>query len=225
MPINSNNLPIWDFQMKNLILIYSKSMEAKFILSLKNYLLINKNLIYSKAVFIHLFWLYRCRWRMLETKCVGDNFKMLVTVFAISFTHILYLLTLASGTNIQKMSPRSKFCRQNSKIVTNYKSPTSQCHQHACSHLFWILLGKKYWHKLCLFKLSFRFDFRLEALLPVKKSTKNTDSNLKEDEIIEMDQLRKKYWKELQEIHNFSFNHKFFHCLTTLIRKIFQNSL
>ena len=25
--------------------------------------------------------LHRCWWRMLETKCVGDNFKMLVTVF------------------------------------------------------------------------------------------------------------------------------------------------
>ena len=25
--------------------------------------------------------LHRCRWRMLETKCVGDNFQMLVTIF------------------------------------------------------------------------------------------------------------------------------------------------
>ena len=55
---------------------------------------------------------HRCWWRMLETKCVGDNFKMLVMVLTISVTNILYLLTLASGTNIQKMSPRS------------------QCHQH-----------------------------------------------------------------------------------------------
>ena len=44
---------------------------------------------------------------MLETKCVGDNFKMLVTVLAILVTNILYLLALASGINIQKMSPRS----------------------------------------------------------------------------------------------------------------------
>ena len=44
---------------------------------------------------------------MLETKCVGDTFEMLVTVLAISVTNILYLLTLALGTNIQKMSSRS----------------------------------------------------------------------------------------------------------------------
>ena len=62
---------------------------------------------------------------MLETNRVGDNFKMLVT--------ILYLLTSALGTNIQKMSRRSKFCRQHSKMVTNCKSSTSQCHQHDCS--------------------------------------------------------------------------------------------
>ena len=40
-------------------------------------------------------WLHRCWWRMLKTKCVGDNFVMLVTVLAILVT------------NIQKMSPRS----------------------------------------------------------------------------------------------------------------------
>ena len=36
-------------------------------------------------------WLHRCWWRMLETKCVGDNFEMLVTVFAVFVTNILYL--------------------------------------------------------------------------------------------------------------------------------------
>ena len=30
---------------------------------------------------------------MLETKCVGDNFKMLITGLAISAMKILYLLT------------------------------------------------------------------------------------------------------------------------------------
>ena len=44
---------------------------------------------------------------MLVTKCVGENFKMLVTVLAISVTNILYLLKLALSTNIQKMSPIS----------------------------------------------------------------------------------------------------------------------
>ena len=37
---------------------------------------------------------------MLETKCVGDNFEMLVTVLTVFVTNILYFLTLASGTNI-----------------------------------------------------------------------------------------------------------------------------
>ena len=36
---------------------------------------------------------------MLVTQFVNDNFKMLVTVLAISVTNILYLFTLASGTN------------------------------------------------------------------------------------------------------------------------------
>jgi len=47
------------------------------------------------------------RWcKMLETKCVGDNFKMLVTIWAISVTNIIYLLTLALGTDTQKMLPK-----------------------------------------------------------------------------------------------------------------------
>ena len=32
-------------------------------------------------------------WRMLETECVGDNFKMLVTVKAILVTNVLYFLS------------------------------------------------------------------------------------------------------------------------------------
>ena len=52
---------------------------------------------------------------MLETKCVGDNFEILMTVLAIVVsgpwlailvTCTLYLLTLASGTNIPKKSAR-----------------------------------------------------------------------------------------------------------------------
>ena len=45
--------------------------------------------------------------------------KMLVTVFAVFVTNILYILTLASDT--QKLS---------SKIVTKIKSPTSTVHQN-----------------------------------------------------------------------------------------------
>ena len=58
-------------------------------------------------IFVMLEWLHRCRWRMLKTKCVGDKIKMLVTVSAISVTNIHYLLTLAFGSNIQKMSPQA----------------------------------------------------------------------------------------------------------------------
>ena len=55
---------------------------------------------------------------------------MLVTVLAILVTNFHYLFTLASGTNIQKMSPTSKFSHQNPKIVASFKSPTLRCHQH-----------------------------------------------------------------------------------------------
>ena len=37
------------------------------------------------------YWLHRCWWRTLETKCVGDYFRMSVTVSAILVTNIRYL--------------------------------------------------------------------------------------------------------------------------------------
>ena len=49
--------------------------------------------------------------------------KMLVTVL-VQIVDV-YLFTIASGTNIPKMSPTSKFCHQYLKIVTKVKSPTS----------------------------------------------------------------------------------------------------
>ena len=48
---------------------------------------------------------------------VGDNFKMMMTVLANLVTNIYHILTLASGTNIQKMSPRSKFGHQHPKSL------------------------------------------------------------------------------------------------------------
>jgi len=63
---------------------------------------VNFSQVTSLARGRHRYW-----WRMLVTKWVGYQFKMLVTVWAILVTNILYLLTWASGTNIQKMSPRS----------------------------------------------------------------------------------------------------------------------
>ena len=62
---------------------------------------------------------------------VGDGCQrrnLLVTVLEILVTSIHYFFTLASGTNIQNMSPRLKFCHQNSKIATN------SSHQHRCCH-------------------------------------------------------------------------------------------
>ena len=56
--------------------------------------------------------LHQCWWRMLETICVDDNCKMLVTVLIISVTNVHYLFKLSSDTNIQKMSLTWKFCRQ-----------------------------------------------------------------------------------------------------------------
>ena len=50
-------------------------------------------IILLEHILISVNWkiLHPCWWRMLETKCVGDNFKMLATVLTISFTKILYL--------------------------------------------------------------------------------------------------------------------------------------
>ena len=53
--------------------------------------------------------------RMLETKCVGDNFEMLVSVFAVFVTNILYLIALALGTNN---------CHRH-KVINIHLSPTS----------------------------------------------------------------------------------------------------
>jgi len=49
--------------------------------------------------------LHRCWWWMLGTKCVGDYFKMLVTVLTFLVTNTQYLFTLVSGTNIREISP------------------------------------------------------------------------------------------------------------------------
>ena len=68
-------------------------------------------------------WQHRCWRRMLEAKCVGDNFEMLVTVLTVLVTNFIYLLTLASA-NIQKMSSIAKFCHQHLK----------NCPQHLFSH-------------------------------------------------------------------------------------------
>ena len=61
--------------------------------------------------------LHRCWWRMLETKCVGDNYKILVTVLTILVTNIYYFTF--------------KRCRQHTNDVTKIKKllPTLS-HRH-----------------------------------------------------------------------------------------------
>ena len=56
---------------------------------------------------------------MLETKCIGDNYNMLVTTL---ITNTNYLFTLASDTSIQKMSSTSKFSHQHhcDRISSSY---------------------------------------------------------------------------------------------------------
>ena len=72
----------------------------------------------------------RCWWRMLKTKCVGDKFKMLVTV-----TNIHNLFTLVN------------------KITMSLTTRSRQCHHHIVVVLFYLefskcssleLLDKKY---------------------------------------------------------------------------------
>jgi len=48
----------------------------------------------SELVLQPKLWRHRCWWRMLETKCVGDNLEMLVTVLAIFVSNILFLWPL-----------------------------------------------------------------------------------------------------------------------------------
>ena len=62
--------------------------------------------------------LNQCWGRMLVTKCAGENFQLLVTILAILDTKIHYLFTLELVTNIQKVSPSSKYCHQLAKNVT-----------------------------------------------------------------------------------------------------------
>ena len=75
---------------------------------------------------------------MLETKCFDDNFKLLVTI--LSPTSSIFL-TLASGTNIQKMSRRLKFCYQYQKIVTIITVTTDTSARNGTKRSFQTLLA------------------------------------------------------------------------------------
>ena len=76
--------------------------------------------------------LHQCWWQMLETKYVCDSFKMLMTVLAVFFTNILYLLIsfnvghqhAKNATNIEILSLIPITCHQH-KVTNNHFSPTS----------------------------------------------------------------------------------------------------
>ena len=78
---------------------------------------------------------------MLVTN-VGDNFKMLVQDVGSGFGRFGHEQPLPLNISVwhQHQKDVTKIlilsfynCHQNSKIVSSCKSPTSQCHQHACS--------------------------------------------------------------------------------------------
>ena len=97
-------------------------------------------------------WPNRCWWRMLVTKCFGDNFEMLPT-WDVSdgfgrfrpqhpLSKILYL---RSSTYLRHPLPSNiSVGYQHSKDVTNIEilSPTPKhCHQHLCSHRIKLSIG------------------------------------------------------------------------------------
>ena len=87
----------------------------------------------------------RGKHRLLETKYVGDNFEMLVTVLADFVTKILYFLALASVTNIQKMSPTST-CHKHPLVTNIYVAATTAKAFFGCDFIIWALsfFGSKY---------------------------------------------------------------------------------
>ena len=84
---------------------------------------IYKNFTFPRQLCSDNIW-SRCWWRMLLTKCVDYNYKMLVTVLAFLVIKIRYLFTEPSGTNIQQ-------CHQHRIYVINiFKSSRTLSHRH-----------------------------------------------------------------------------------------------
>ena len=89
----------------------------------------------SRHLNVHEFtWLHRFWWRMLETKCVGDNYKILVTVLVTNFNistsrchqhHCHRLLTFIVTKNLKwfnlKNHPLAGFCPLN--VLTEGDDP------------------------------------------------------------------------------------------------------
>ena len=66
---------------------------------------------------------------MLQTKCVGDDFKMLLTVLPTLITNILYLFS--KKFLHKRQAPTFKRCRQHRNSITSiHKSSPTLRHQH-----------------------------------------------------------------------------------------------
>ena len=73
----------------------------------------------------------------------------------LSTTSSIFYSSISVGH--QKMSPISKFCNQHLESVINTKSPTSNCHQHLCSHL--IIIWLIFWYQIKIYYfLEFFFN-------------------------------------------------------------------
>ena len=72
-----SHLLFWNFHIKiELIFVY---LITWFAYISRIYISLNLISFQLRICVSNLFWLHRCWWRMLETKCVGDKFEMLVT--------------------------------------------------------------------------------------------------------------------------------------------------
>ena len=98
----------FEFTNRNLALVLQQKYQEEFQQAYKDWIHLHKlqqQLINIREIKLIRGW-HRCWWRILERRCVGDNFEMFVTVLTVFVTNILYLSTLACGASIQKLSPR-----------------------------------------------------------------------------------------------------------------------
>ena len=79
-----------------------------------------RNDVESRFRKLKIFWLHRCWWRMLETKCVGDKFEMLLT----DLIHWENRQHNEKVANIMIVPPTSQISHHH-KVTNITMSPTS----------------------------------------------------------------------------------------------------
>ena len=72
------------------------------------------------------------QWRILETKCVGDNFKMLATTLAILVTNIDYLVFINVGHQFSKDVTNLAWHQDRHSVTNIQKMSPTLSHQHHC---------------------------------------------------------------------------------------------